>query len=345
MKILIIGDFRRDIPQYMICHARMFSKGFLRCGHDVMEWSYREAILGKSWLNSKKWALKQGKAKADENLYEMVEHYQPDVVFMIEYRLLKEDVVLKLKDMLPKSVFMFWYGDPYFGETDWRVNDITRHCDWFLATSAGRVLEHYKEDNKVAKAAFLPQPCDPDIHYPHEVADRWKSDMLFTGKLQHGSLKMYEQDEDRPALIKYFIEHNNMAMYGDMGYPGVWGKDYLDAIAGTKIGLNINVCNDVSKYYSNRLINYLSNGAFVLSAKVPNAELMFEDGKHLVYFDSQEDCKEKAGYYLGHEAERKAIAEAGTSHAHGEYNCTKISSYVIDMIENGDYSPEWKEII
>ena len=345
MKIMIIGDFRRDIPQYMICHARMFSKGFMRCGHDVMEWSYRESILGKSWLNSKKWAMRQGKPKADANLLEMAGHYQPDVVMIIEYRLLRSDVILKLKQMLPESMFVMWYGDLYSDETNPQVNELARHCDWFMATSGGRVLEKYKRENKVARAAFIPQMCDPDLHYPHEVAEKWRSNMLFTGKLAHGSLGKFEQDDARPELVKYFIEKKKMAMYGDMGYPPVWGRDYLDAIAGTKIGLNINVFNDVSKYYSNRLINYLSNGAFVLSAKVPDAELMFEDGRHLVYFECQEDCKEKADYYLVHDKERKAIAEAGTKHAHDEFNCTKISGYVLDLIEKGSYDPKWGEII
>ena len=345
MKILVLGDFRRDIPHYMISHARMFSKGFLRCGHDTMEWSYREEILAKSWLNSKKWALKQGKPKADEKLYELVGHYQPDVVFIIEYRLLKEDVVLKLKDMLPKSRFVFWYDDPYFGETDTRVNDVARHCEMFLAVMAGDALAHYKKDNNNSCAAFIPSPCDPDLHYPHEVADKWKSDMLFTGKLQHGSLNKYEQDKDRPALIKYFIDHKNMAMYGDMGYPGVWGKDYLDAIAGTKIGLNINVCNDVCMYHSNRMINYVSNGAFVLSARVPEGELLYEDKKHLVYFDSFDDCIEKADYYLSHDEERKAIATAGVEHAHREYNCSRLCQYILDLLETGSYSASWGKIV
>ena len=52
-------------------------------------------------------------------------------------------------------------------------------------------------------------------------------------------------------------------------------------------------------------------GGFLLSGPAENLEDYYRDGKEVVIFRSQAELVEKARYYLEHEAERAAIAEAG----------------------------------
>lgn len=62
---------------------------------------------------------------------------------------------------------------------------------------------------------------------------------------------------------------------------------------------------------SPKLFEALSCGSFVLVDKQKDAMSLFEDGKHVVYFEGSADLREKANYYLGHPEQREMIAEAG----------------------------------
>jgi len=42
-------------------------------------------------------------------------------------------------------------------------------------------------------------------------------------------------------------------------------------------------------------------------------DLIFEEGKEIVYFDSLDDCIDKVNYYTNNELERLKIAQAGYS--------------------------------
>ena len=52
-------------------------------------------------------------------------------------------------------------------------------------------------------------------------------------------------------------------------------------------------------------------GGFLLTGPADNLSDYYEDGKEIVCFEDTRDLAEKARYYLSHEDERRAIAEAG----------------------------------
>jgi spore maturation protein CgeB len=93
------------------------------------------------------------------------------------------------------------------------------------------------------------------------------------------------------------------------------------------------------------LINSLSCGTFVLAKRVPDADLLFEDGVHLKYFDTAEEFFDLAKWYLHHEAEREKIAKAGMERAHSEFNCLKMARHVLGLIEKGSYNAPWAKVL
>ena len=75
MKILILADFRRDSPFYLLNNPRLLSKGFMRNGHDVLEFSYRDTLLSLSPIRSKRWARKLAKNKLEQaDLFLLLNH-------------------------------------------------------------------------------------------------------------------------------------------------------------------------------------------------------------------------------------------------------------------------------
>ena len=98
-------------------------------------------------------------------------------------------------------------------------------------------------------------------------------------------------------------------------------------------------------YHSDRLINYLACGAFTLAARVPQTELLFEDHKHLRYFDSNEECIELIKYYLDREDERKKIGQAAMKYVHEKFHCQVIAKDIIDFLTTGTYNQPWRYIV
>jgi spore maturation protein CgeB len=138
---------------------------------------------------------------------------------------------------------------------------------------------------------------------------------------------------------------SNARVYGAFGGTRVDGIDYFYAISGAKLGLSINIVNDVRLYHSDRLINYVSCGTFTLAKRVPDSDLLFEDGVHLRYFDSAEEFFELAQRYLAHPQERERIAQAGMQRAHNEFNCEKMMQHVLDVIDKGCCNMSWAEVL
>jgi len=340
MKILVLGDFRRDSPHFMLNNPRMFSKGFVRNGHDVLEFSYRERLLRHSPFKSKKLAVALAKKKTDRLLVQLARHHQSDIVFITAFKLLDGETIMQIKEALPAAMIICWYSDPP-KDINPTVTDIALQCDWFLSTSGAEVLQLYKSLN-VPHCAFMPNPCDPDLQHPVTVSPKWRSQLLFIGKLKHNRAG---QDSLRWELIKFLVEKKAMTVWGALEKPAVKGRDYINAISGAEMALSINVYNDVRFYHSDRLTHFMSCGAFVLAKHVPDSDLLFEDGRHICYFKSLEHCLELIDRFETEKARRQEIAAAGMKHAHETFNCVKLASHIIDLATKGDYKATWREIV
>jgi len=341
MKILLLADFRSDSSRFMLNNSRMFSKGFVRNGHDVMEFNYRRELLQLSPFGSRKWAVKFAKKKTDQHLVHLARHYQPDLIFITAFKLLDHQTVESLREAAPQAVTMCWYGDPPRG-IDNSVTAIAKRCDWFLATSGGQLLQEYKQMG-IPHCAFIPNPSDKDIEYPADnVPAQWKSSLLFTGKLTH---HRPDVDPERTKLIEYLAENKGMTLWGCLGRPEVRGADYLHALWGADMILSINICNDVRFYHSDRLIHALACGGLVLAKRVPDTDLLFEHEKHLCYFDTMEQCLELVDHYTRDDQARKKIADAGMNRAYQSFSCEKLAAHVIELAQTGTYQESWAEIL
>ena len=78
----------------------------------------------------------------------------------------------------------------------------------------------------------------------------------------------------------------------------------------SKINLNFTIPN-IKSGIPLRVWDVLGSGGFLLTNYQAELPYFFEEGKDLVCFDGVEDLREKVGYYLEHEEERRAIAESG----------------------------------
>ncbi len=335
-RIFVIADFKDEKPWSIFLEERRLVKALIRLGHDVQRFSYRNIMMQCSPFPSKRIARHFGKNKADLVLLEQVARYHPDIIFVLSMKYLDAKTVSAMRDAAPKAIFVGRDGDPY-PETKPERIVLGKQMDIVIMPSAGEFLKTYK-DAGIQCCAFMPFTCDPDIQYQFKVQDIWKTDIVFLGAAEHSKLP---RDEDRYNLAKRLSELPNAKVYACFGRPKTEGMDSFYAIAGAKIGLSINIANDVYLYHSDRFINIPACGTFTLAKRAPGYELMFTDGVHLRYFDTVDEFFELAEWYLEHDQEREKIAKTGMERAHSEFNCERIAKCMLDLIETGTYNAPW----
>jgi len=332
----LIADFKVTRAQSVRIERRHWSKGFIRLGHDVQCFSYKDVMMQLSPINSTRISSILGKKRAYKALIEIARCYHPDIIMIMAMGHMDADTVASMRQAAPDAIFVGRDVD-WFVESDHVRISIAKKMDIVVASNAGDYLKAYK-DLGVPRCAFIPCPCDPDIQHPYDVPEELTCDIIFTGKADHSQ---NEFDPLRYRLLEKLAARPNARLYGCFGRPNIEGLDVFRAISGAKIALSINAVNNIRMYHSDRLVNNLACGTFTLAKRVPDTDLLFREGVHVKYFDENEEFFELADWYLEHDDEREKIARAGMDRAHKEFNCVKMAQHVMDLIDNGEYHAEW----
>jgi len=335
-KILIVSDSPYNPIKLYIDQMPKLAKGLIRLGHDVRRFSYCNALAEVCPFKSRAVAARFYKSRVDELLCRYARNYKPDIVYISFARVLDAQTVARLREVLPGAVFIGGDGDPWPQLRKGRI-ETAKQLDILTATNDGEFLQVYK-DAGIGLCVFMPNMCDPDIDRRYDVPDKWKSQILWTGKAGHTA---GTESTLREQLVRGLAARADCTLYGCWGRPKIEGLDYLYAISGARIGVNANSFLPVRLCHSDRLTHYLACGTMVLAERIPDGNLLFEDGRHLRYFESIDEFFELADWYLGHEAERKRIADAGMHHTHEWFNSTRIAGYLLDLIDTGSYNAPW----
>ncbi len=338
LRIFIVTDLSHKPVKMFLNQMPKLAKGFIRLGHDARIFSYCSMLDQVSPFKSRKIQKRFYKSRVDKILSQQVESYQPDIIYVSFARVLDAESITIMREAAPKAVLIGGDGDPWPKLQDNRI-EIAKKLDILTATNDGQFLDDYRKAG-VKKAVFMPNMCDPDIDHRYKVEAKWKKNILWTGKAKHHA---FSGESHREAIVKRLLDRNDTNIYGCFGKPQIGGIDYLYAISGAKIGINVNAINSVRLYHSDRITHYLSCGTMVLAKRVPDSDLLFKDGVHLRYFDTVNELFDLIDYYLEHEQERKKIAEAGMQHTHTEFNSTKIAGYFLELIEKGTYKVPWTD--
>ena len=339
-RVFLIADFKDELPQSIRIERRHWAKGFVRLGLDVQRFSYRNIMEQLSPVKSRRVAARWGKRRADDALIEQVEHYHPDLVLLLAMKSLDPATIARVRAAAPSAAVVGRDVDWCPQSNPARVA-IARCMDLVIASNAGEYLEYYKQQG-VPKCAFIPCPCDPDIQRPYAAEARFATDICFAGKPGHSAAAA---DPDRETILSRLEKMPNARVYGAFDVGRIEGIDTYIAMSNAKVSLSINAVNHVRLYHSDRFVASLSCGAFTLAKRVPDTELLFEDRKHLRYFDTPEEFFELADYYLRHEAERVNLAQEGMERAQRHFNSTVMAAHVLDLVEKGTYSAPWAHIL
>ena len=336
-RVLLISDFQLKIKALYLDQIQKLGKGLIRLGYDVRWISYGGLLQQLSPFKSRSMSAWFCKHKVDQQIATFIRHYQPDWVILGFAKFLDRQSVDLWRKISNSTSFIAFDVDLWPQRHANRFETASA-LDIVLATNNGDCLNFYR-DAGVKRCYFLPNCCDPDVEYRYPVGSEWYSEILWTGKVQHKG----GGDPVRNEIINRLLQYRGARVYGCLGRPEVQGIDYLYAISGAKIGISINAVNTIPLYHSDRFTQYAACGAMVLAKRVPQTELLMEDKKHVVYFDTAEECMELADWYLIHDTERQKIANAGMERCHHYFNMCTIAQAMVDIIEKGYTCQSWMQ--
>ena len=104
----------------------------------------------------------------------------------------------------------------------------------------------------------------------------------------------------------------------------------------SKINLNFTIPN-IKSGIPLRVWDVLGAGGFLMTNYQAEIPYYFKEGEDLVCFDGINDLCEKAGYYLSHEDERRAIAENGYRKVKEHHNYIERINTMLEMIEKNSF--------
>ncbi len=154
-------------------------------------------------------------------------------------------------------------------------------------------------------------------------------------------IKLGNLAQKLPYLNQFYDEHGlsyySKELIKSMNAP-VFGLDMLSIVRNSKITLNKHIAVAGEFAGNFRLFEATGMGSCLLTDKKKNLPELFEEGKEIVSYDSNEDCIEKIKWLQDHEKERKEIALAGqkrTLSSHTiEQRCSLIASIINKNLKN-----------
>lgn len=109
----------------------------------------------------------------------------------------------------------------------------------------------------------------------------------------------------------------------------VIGNEMVRALSSYKIAFNINIGDDVNF----RTFEATGAGALLLTNRTPNLEKLFEIGKEIVVYETQDDLMSKIDYYIHNDDERKKIANFGQLKSENFHSYNVRSKQLLKILE------------
>lgn len=309
----------------------IFNKGLLLNNCEVEKFDYQ--IVSQKF----------GHEEMEKQLIELCKG--KDLIFIGKGRPFKPEMLEKIKHGGTKV--LLWYGD--IREPEKWLLDLLELTDAFFMSSGKDILENYFKKGKPKIASFYFNPSDPDLVLKYNYDLIKNKEITFTGRFSKVTQKT------RKKVISYLKKRNDVIFYGGLdkslfinilskikkrlvgsylNMNEVRGKEYIDVIKSSKIGVGVNAFDNIPYYTSDRLTHYLMFGTFFITSHFPYIEELFTD-KEIAWYKTIEELDEKINYYLKNDEERESIAINGQKKILEYYNTKNMTEMMLEVTFSG----------
>ena len=112
-----------------------------------------------------------------------------------------------------------------------------------------------------------------------------------------------------------------------------WGTNMFNVLRSSRVTINHHI--DVAGNDANnmRLFEATGVGTLLLTDRKSNLADLFESPREVVTYRDAEDCAETIGYFLSHEADRAAVADAGQRRTLSDHSYDQRMPELVSLIE------------
>ena len=279
---------------------------------------------------------------ANYTICNLIKKYPTNILWLDKALTIKPETLRIARKISPKTLIAGYAPDDMAAKHNQSrafLKGLPYYHVYFTTKSYG-VTE--LESLGVQKAVFVSNAYDPAIHRPVEVSINEKTE--YGGPV--GFIGDYENE--RAQYIFYLAQHGipvriwgtNWGKKCKLTHPNIrienkslWGDQYARAIC--SFDINLGFLRKINRdLQTQRSIEIPACGAFMLMERTDEHLELFEEGKEAAFFNSKEELFEKVTYYLGHEEERKNIAQAGRDRClRSGYSNNEILNSMLQFIE------------
>ncbi len=322
------GNLRMGPGRKLMC-------GAIRNGWRICEFSDRDMARLLAPLGVR--AL--GGRIANAKLLLTARNFRPDVVLVGHCDYVTNDTLRAIRAALPGVRIAHFNVDPLWQEhTRAQMSDRMESCDALFATTAGDVLKTWATGRNAV--AYMPNPSDPSMENQDNGAKtEFLRDLFFAGNPRRGDPRWELLDE----LLRRVGGKLRVDVFG-RDRPPVWGADYEDVLATSKMSLNLNRREGDKWYSSDRIAHLMGCGILTFQSSANGMQRFFSDGE-TVWFDGPVDLADKVLHYNSHDAERSRIASAGRERYHRLFGGERVLRYMVEVTCGEELSEpyEWGE--
>ena len=281
LKILHISNFgiKNDHRLFNLSIAKKISNGFIRNGHDVINFDYRNHNEGLILNNS-----------LDKKIISITNNYRPDLILFGHNNSLSRSSIISIKEKFRIKIAL-WYEDHVMkGDPSYRKNlDLIEKnndlIDNYFITTSPDIIKTKISKNKIN---FLPIPVDPNIENGKFYEIKKDKDLFFA--LSHGvnfgKLKKNTFDE-RSKFVDKLIEHsNNRINFNILGLYNEepkWNYDFTKELMICKTALNLSRGGPNKYASSNRIASLMGNGVLPFIHTKVKYQDFFDDDEIVIY--------------------------------------------------------------
>jgi hypothetical protein len=248
-----------------------------------------------------------------KKLQEAILSFKPRYLFVI----LKDtlpiiyDIKKRLKDIGTRVIY--WFCDPEHPKKE----DLSELIDTMFLTNQGQIDE-YKKAYNLKRVYYMPQGYGPYAQHRLNLSEEW--DVGFAGAISDAPLHKTRRELINAMGKRYNLRtsnavRNNIAEFYSQTKTVFGASDF-----------------DYELYTSNRFYVALGCGACYITKRFKGIELLVENKKHILWFETKQELFDLLDYYLSHNAEREGIRRAAEKLALDKHTYTHRIRNILDIL-------------
>ena len=263
-------------------------------------------------------------------------NFRPDLIVLGHADLINVDILENIKIKYPKTRIAQWFLDPLnkkgpdYEKNKKRILDKIDQIDASFLTTSPDVLDFLPKKNEFY---FIPNPADPSLETLNNFNKFCPMDVFFaiSHGVHRGELKTGKYDDRQKFLENLLLETPGVKfdIYGLKKIEPIWADNFMKAISGSKMGLNLSRGDPIKYYSSDRITQIIGNGLVTLIDEKTMYREFFSD-REMVFYKNSDDLSEKIINVSHDEKIRKSIAEKGKTKYLNYFNSNLVAEFIID---------------